>query len=254
MTSYLITGSSRGLGLALVQLLVSKPASEASRVFATARKSNDALAKIVAAHPDRVHFIEMDIVDASSVQKAAKQVAGILEGNNATLDVLVNNAGIATESPDGFEKVTDLENILRVNVVAPHLVTAAFLPLLRKSQIKKIINVSTGGASIGMCHMHHKLVQAHAYKVSKAALSMLTVQYSLDLADEGFCVIALAPGWTKTDMGGKDAHLTVEQSINGMYGIISKVGKEDNGKYLNNSVKHEVPELDEIYSGQVLPW
>ncbi|KAH8824572.1 dehydrogenase [Flagelloscypha sp. PMI_526] len=254
MTSFLITGSSRGLGLALVQLLASKPASEVSHVFATARKPNDALSKVIATHPDKVHFIELDVVDVSSVQKAAKQVEGILEANNATLDVLVNNAGIATRSPDGFEKVTDLENILKVNVLAPHLVTAGFLPLLRKSQIKKIINISTGGASITLCHLHHKAVQSHAYKVSKAALSMLTVQYSLDLADEGFCVIALAPGWTKTDMGGKDAHLTVEQCINGMYGIISKVGKEDNGKYLNNSVKHEVPELDEIYSGQVLPW
>ncbi|KAH8824578.1 dehydrogenase [Flagelloscypha sp. PMI_526] len=254
MNSYLITGSSRGLGLALVQLLASKPASEVSHVFATARKPNDALTKVIAAHPDKVHFIELDVVDAGSVQKAAKQVEGILEANSATLDVLVNNAGISNTSPNGFENVTDLEDILKVNVLAPHLVTAAFLPLLRKSQVKKIINVSTGGASIGMCHMHHKWMHAHAYKVSKAALSMLTVQYSLDLGEEGFCVIALAPGWAKTDMGGNDAHLTVEQCINGMYGIISRVKKEDNGKFLNNSVKHEVPELDDMYSGQEIPW
>ncbi|KAH8809660.1 short-chain dehydrogenase-like protein [Flagelloscypha sp. PMI_526] len=255
MPSYLVTGCSRGLGLALVQLLASKPAPEASHIFATARKLNGALSEVVAAQPDKVHFVELDVTDSGSVQKAVNVVNGTLVAHNSTLDILVNNAGIGPRSPGGkFENVTDFDEILKVNVLAPHLVIAGFLPLLRKSQVKKIINLSSGGASISQAHLRHGRVQAHGYNVSKAAINMLTVQYALDLADEGFCVAAFAPGWTQTDMGGKGAYLTVEQSVNGMYETISKIGKNDNGKYLNNSVKHDVPEVDKQYSGQELPW
>ncbi|KAH8824268.1 short-chain dehydrogenase/reductase SDR [Flagelloscypha sp. PMI_526] len=250
MTSYLITGSSRGIGLALVHLLASKPSSEALHIFATARKTSDALSKIIARHPSKLHFVEMEVTSALAVQKAIKEVGRILEANNATLDVLVNNAGIGNMSPDGkFGAVTNLEETLNTNVLGPHLVTAACLPLLRKSKVKKIINLTSEVASISQARLYRG-IPAHGYKVSKAALNMLTLQYALDLASEDFCVIALAPGSTQTDMGGRNALLTVEQSVKGIYGIITRVGKNDSGKYINNSVE----EVRSMYSGQELPW
>ncbi|KAH8824194.1 dehydrogenase [Flagelloscypha sp. PMI_526] len=256
MASYLVTGSSRGLGLGLVQQLVSKSASEVPHIFATAREAGDALSNIVAAHPERVHFVALDVVDSVSVQAAVNEVATILEAKNAVLDILVNNAGIGSMSPPrNFENVTDLEVTLKTNVLGAHLVTSSFLPLIRKSHVKKIFNVSTGGSSFGLSRPLYRAVPSHAYKVSKAALNMLTVQYALDLEDEGFCVIAFSPGWTQTDMGGGNAHLTVGQCAAGMFGMIQKVEKEDNGKFLNNSVAQEILGVDRnYYSGQEFPW
>ena len=101
MASYLITGASRGIGLALASILASKPASEVSIVYASARTETNALKELVAKSGGRVEFVPVDVTSKGSVEKAAGQVELYLGGKG--LDVLVNGAGILNSTPGGIE-------------------------------------------------------------------------------------------------------------------------------------------------------
>ena len=101
MASYLITGSSRGLGLAMVSHLLTKPAGEVGTIFATARSDNPAnLQQVIEAAAGRVKFVKLDVTDKASVQAAVSAVENLLGGKG--LDVLVNNAGIMNWTQGGI--------------------------------------------------------------------------------------------------------------------------------------------------------
>lgn len=102
MSSYLVTGSSRGLGLALVERLVSLPKAEVGTIFATARQDNSPrLREIVTSSSGRVELVQLDVTDESSVTDAATTVGRQLQGKG--LDFLINNAGVMDWSPAGLE-------------------------------------------------------------------------------------------------------------------------------------------------------
>ncbi|KAH8804313.1 short-chain dehydrogenase-like protein [Flagelloscypha sp. PMI_526] len=255
MSSILVTGAARGLGFGLVQLLASKPASEVKLIFASARKPNDALNKLAAANPGRVHLIELEVADAGSVQKAAKKVETVLNEHKATLDVLVNNAAILNYSPEGVQTmaVADLEETFRINVVGIQIVTTEFLSLLKKGKGKKVVNISSplGSLTLGT---HLTMFTTPAYKVSKAAVNMLTVQWANDFGKDGFSFIALSPGWVKTDMGTDQAELSVDQSVNGILQAITNTDASSNGKFLDIEVKGWEPTPLNSYTGGAIPW
>ncbi len=103
MASYLITGASRGFGLALVHELAALPASDVTKIFATARGDAPALAELVKKLPDRVFFVQLDVTSEASIKKAAAEVEAILAGRG--LDVLINNAGVCQYAPDGVQSM-----------------------------------------------------------------------------------------------------------------------------------------------------
>ncbi|KAH8828642.1 short-chain dehydrogenase-like protein [Flagelloscypha sp. PMI_526] len=253
MSSILVTGAARGLGFGLVQLLASKPTSEVNLIFASARRAGDDLVKLAAANPGRVHLIEIEVTDVTSVQNAAKKVERILAERNATLDVLVNNAGIMNSTPDGIQAMTDLEDTFRINVVGTHIVTTEFLPLLKKGKGKKVINISTGVGSFALAP-YLAIFPTPAYKISKTAVNMLTVQWANDFGKEGFTFFALSPGWVKTDMGSDKAELTVEQSVNGIFKRINESDSTLNGKFLDIDVEGWEPTPMSAYNGGEIPW
>ncbi|KAL1620767.1 hypothetical protein SLS56_009537 [Neofusicoccum ribis] len=237
MASYLITGSSRGIGLAVAALLASKPSSEVSKVFASARSNTDSLREIIAEYAGRVEYVQLDVTSEESVKEAARQVEKSLDGRG--LDVLINNAGIMSKGTS-VDKMEDLEKVFSINVTGVQYVSTAFLPLLRKGSLKKVINI------------FHPVP---AYMVSKAALNMLTVQWSLTLESEGFTVVALSPGWIKTDLGGSYADLTIEQGSTATLDIILRVTAEDTGKFFNVHVAGwEKAEGINQYDGKCPPW
>ncbi|GAT30053.1 similar to short-chain dehydrogenase [Aspergillus luchuensis] len=216
MASYLITGASRGIGLATARTLASKPASEVSVIFAAARTQTDDLKRLVAQSPGRVHHVSMDVENKDSIQTAVATVESVLLGKG--LDVLINNAGIMPSTRGGIE------------------------------------NISTTLGSITMAP-RFALFPVPAYKVSKAALNMLTVQYAQSFADQGFTFLAISPGWVKTDLGGERADITAEQSVKGLLDIIVPATQEDNGKFFNIRVPGwEQAEGLNQYDGAVVPW
>jgi NAD(P)-dependent dehydrogenase (short-subunit alcohol dehydrogenase family) len=82
---------------------------------------------------------------------------------------------------------------------------------------------------------------AHIYRTSKAALNALAKTLAADLADRGITVVAVSPGWVKTDMGGTGAPLTPKASVDQLRSLIKNVTLYDSGKFLN-------------YDGNELPW
>ncbi|KAK6439094.1 hypothetical protein LTR95_004708 [Oleoguttula sp. CCFEE 5521] len=255
MASYLITGTSQGLGLALTTKLLSLPASQVSHIFALTRSApSPDLQKLLDAHSDRSTSVIASVTDGLAIEAAAKQVSSAL--GDKGLDVLINNAGAADANPGGMRsvKAEQMKELFELNVVGVQTVTAAFLPLLEKGKEKKIVNLSTSLASISMA-AHTHFAPTYAYKISKAAVNMLTVQYSLDLKDQGFTVFALTPGWLKTKLGGVDyAHLSVEQGAEEVVRIVRAASPEVNGKLLNIKVPgYKFGEI-EAYDGGEIPW
>lgn len=101
MASYLITGTSRGIGLKLAEILAAKPASEVSVIFAATRTETDALKQLAAKSAGHVEIVSIDVTSEESVKQAVSKVEQSLGGKG--LDVLINNAGIMNSTPNGIE-------------------------------------------------------------------------------------------------------------------------------------------------------
>ncbi|EFX02869.1 short chain dehydrogenase reductase [Grosmannia clavigera kw1407] len=254
MASFLVTGASRGLGLALTKELVSLPAAQVSMIFACARGDAPPLHDIAKASHGRVVVIKLDVTDQASIKTAASQVETALGGKG--LDVLINNAGVCQYAFNGITSMDNLEESFGINVLGVHWVTRTFLPLLQKGTLKKVINISTTIGSIALAR-DAALLPAPSYKISKAALNALTVQYALEYEKEGFTFAALCPGWLKTELGGGDmADLTPEQGAKASIDIIfNKTQAEINGQLPKVFVKGwEKPGGRNVYDGTNAPW
>ena len=103
MASYLITGASRGIGLALAGILAAKPVSEVSIVYAAVRTETNALKELIAKSGGRVELVSIDVTSKESVEKAASQVELSLGGKG--LDVLICSAGALNSTPGGIENM-----------------------------------------------------------------------------------------------------------------------------------------------------
>lgn len=144
MACYLITGTARGLGLELTRQLSELPPSRVGQIFAVTRSAPPLpLQHLIDKSNDRIINIITFVEDTESVERAADEVRGYL-GRGKGLDVLVNNAAIQWKSSngktDGF-RPEELMGVLNTNVVGPHRMIVAFLPLLRAGGLKKVINV-----------------------------------------------------------------------------------------------------------------
>ncbi|KAF6803149.1 short chain oxidoreductase [Colletotrichum musicola] len=139
MATFLITGASRGFGLALVRELASRPCSDVGTVVAAARGDSSDLNDLAKSSDGRVVVVKLDVTDEASVKKAAAEVETKLSGKG--LDVLINNAGICQYAGDGVKSMENLQESLDVNVFGVHRVTRAFLSLLQQGKLKKVANM-----------------------------------------------------------------------------------------------------------------
>ncbi|GIC94558.1 uncharacterized protein Aud_001887 [Aspergillus udagawae] len=224
MSTYLITGTSRGLGLALVRHLANLPSSSVGTIFATSRSEHPSLQEL-SQQSDRIQWVKCDVTDAESIQDAARTVQSKLQGKG-----------------------------LDTNVNGVHNVTREFLPLLREGRRKLVVNISSTLGSMTLAPVY-KSAPTPAYKISKAALSMLTVQYAQDYESEGFTFLAVSPGWLQTDAGGSRADLPPATGAKAVLDIIQKATPSQNGKFLNIHVPgwEENKGLNQ-YDGKEVPW
>lgn len=140
MSSYLVTGASRGLGLEMVRDLASKPASEVSIVIATIRSAAPAaLEEIISQSQGRVVTVQLEVSDPASVTAAAGQVKELLGGRG--LDVLINNVAVSNTTHTSVTDTTTLQSTFNVNVVSVQNLTVALLPLLREGTRKTVLNM-----------------------------------------------------------------------------------------------------------------
>lgn len=199
--SVLITGTSRGLGLAMVRNCLRAGAL----VFAAARHPDATdLVSLQDAYGPRLIRIPMDVTRTDSVSAAAKRVAQ----HTDWLDLVVNNAAahpVDTKEPLETMNPDHCLDIFDVNTIGPLRVVKAFLPLLERSRIPTVANISSDAGSIGTSRRDREF----AYCMSKAALNMESVLLQNHLLDRGIRVLAIHPGWVRTDMGGPRAPLDV---------------------------------------------
>jgi len=148
-----------------------------------------------------VHAVQLDVDDDASVARAARWVAD----HFGRCDALVNNAAIDYDT-DQQASTADLDRVHRIvetNLFGAWRTTLAFLPLLRRSEHPRIVNVSSGAGSVTRMG-----AGPPGYQVSKAALNALTRTLAAELEHDNILVNAVCPGWTATDMGrgGRSVH------------------------------------------------
>ncbi|TPR04689.1 Meiotically up-regulated protein [Aspergillus niger] len=157
--------------------------------------------------------------------ESAEEVRSAL--NQQSLDMLINCAGVHSETHGKLALMSDLEYQLSVNVTGTHNVLRHYLPLMQNSNVKKIINISSAYGSMTSARAV-SYAPCPAYKISKAALNALTVQYALSYEEEGFIFLSVSPGWLQSDMGGKNADLTVPQGAEAVLSISLSAERTDN--------------------------
>ncbi|WP_269857532.1 SDR family oxidoreductase [Streptomyces sp. RPT161] len=198
----LVTGANKGIGREIARLL-------AAQGFIVYVGSRDADRGRQAAQEigGGARPLRLDVTDAAGIAEAAAW----LDREVGRLDVLVNNAGISiTLDPPVASDVEEFRRTYETNVFGVLAVTNAFLPALRRSPHPRIVNVSSGTASLTWSTGPNPQFATGsgggaAYRSSKAALNALTVFYALTLAEEGFKVNALAPGLRATDLNERAA-------------------------------------------------
>lgn len=214
MEKVLITGAGRGLGLALTRCFL----KAGYQVYAGLLHP-DQPPDLPGEDLERVTFLPLDVARMDSIRAAAASLAA----QTASLDVLINNAGVFLVDKSAPLEDIDLddgvlETSMTINAYGPLRVTQQFLPFLQTGGRKLIVNVSSESGSIGDCWRSREF----AYSMSKAALNMATRLVYNYLAPQGFQVLAVHPGWLQTDMGGPGAIVPAADAADQIYSLTQR--------------------------------
>jgi len=209
MSSYVVTGASRGIGLELVRQLSSDPKNT---IFALVRNKAGSTDLQELAHTNgnqNVHIVEADISDYKTIKSAAEEVSKLSGGK---LDVLINNAALMRHDrgtltvdayPDEETLEKDFELFFKTNVIGTTHTINAFLPLILAGSSKKVIVVSSSVGSLGFT-LSSGFSVAVPYAASKAAVNMIVAKFAVRFRKEGLVFLAVNPGLVKTMPGTKE--------------------------------------------------
>ena len=229
----LVTGANKGIGYETARQLARRGVA----VLIGARdeqRGKEAAAKLRAEGQD-AEFLQLDVSDETTHEAARRFV----ESNFGKLDILVNNAGIAlelTEKPSEG-KMQNLRKTFETNFFGAISVTQTLLPLIRKSDAGRIVNVSSGLASLtqhtdpGWEFYQFKPL---AYNASKTALNAFTIMLAHELKDTPIKVNSADPGYTATDMNDHRGPRTVEQGATVIVELATLPAEGATGGYFND--------------------
>ena len=226
MSTILITGANRGIGLEFAKQFHAK----GWKVWATSRSISNAGELIGIISYENV--IELDVSQSDQVIAMENQ----LREQNVKLRCLINNAGVMTDRV-GIDKVSqdDMVQAFKVNSASPVMLVQTLLPMLKSGC--KIVNISSLMGSI----TDNSSGGYYSYRMSKAALNMAVKSMSQDLRRKNISVFAFHPGWVRTRMGSLIAPVSTKKSVNGMMHILDQLSISDTGKFYN-------------FKGEELPW
>ena len=223
MPTLLITGANRGIGLEL-----SKQFLESGwQVLATCRNPSNATE--LNALSD--NYSELLTIHALDVAKE-DQITALKETLADTpIDILFNNAGVyGGESGDfGSSNTAVWLDTFNINVISPMKMMEAFVDNVEKGNKKLIASMSSKMGSMS----DNGSGGAYAYRSSKAALNSVMTSAHHDLKTKGISSIILHPGWVRTDMGGPNGELSVEESATQLLKILINASIEDSGKFFD---------------------
>lgn len=226
MPTVFITGASQGLGLEHAR----RYAGRGWQVRATARNPAGALAQLARSYPDLVRTAPLDVTDGGAIDALARDWSG------EAFDVLLNNAG--TYGPlgapqgmayQGLERMDFAiwRSILEVNLLGPFRIAVAFRPHLARGARRCLVMMSSDLGSIAQ----NRQGGSYAYRSSKAGLNMITRGMAVEWPD--LTVVAMAPGWTRTALGGEAAPLDAAASVRDQQDVIDRLTPADSGRFLN---------------------
>lgn len=229
----LVTGANKGIGFEVARQL----AGRGDTVLLGARnheRGREAEAKLKAEGLD-VRFVHLDVEDAETHRTAANFIADKF----GRLDVLVNNAGVALDA--GYKASTVTQDLLRktfdTNFFGVIALTQAVLPLLKKSDAGRIVNVSSGLGSLtnhGDPAWEFYEVKPLAYNSSKTALNAFTVMLAHELKDTNIKVNSADPGFTATDLNAHSGYKTVGQGASVILGLATLPHDGVTGSYFDD--------------------
>ena len=222
MPTVLITGAGRGLGLELAR----QYAKDGWRVIGTVRARAAELEKTGA------QILNVDVTRFSDVATLSSALKG------EAIDLLFCNAGIIGKRGMtlGRFDYAEWEKVLRVNLLGAAAVIEGLVDNVAASERKTIAMMSSRLGSIS-----ETSGDTLPYATSKAALNLLARGLAAKLSEKNIVVVALSPGWVRTDMGGQSAPLIPEASVRGLRKVLEGLRREDSGRFLS-------------YDGTTIPW
>jgi len=235
MPAVLITGANRGIGFQHAH----QYAAQGWQVYACARNPADSagLNALMQENPATVQLCKLDVRDHQAVDALAIELRG------QPIDVLLNNAGtfgpLGAPAGMGYQSIANMDydiwrNILEINLLAPFKIATAFHDHVAASRMRLLVMMSSGLASIADNQGH-----SYAYRSSKAGLNMLAKGLATEWPE--IIVIAMAPGWCKTDLGGADALLDPADSVRCQQQTYKSLTAADSGRFID-------------MHGQTVPW
>ena len=237
----LITGANRGIGFETAKQL----GEEGITVITAARQlsaAEETASKLKAQGIDAV-ALQLDVVSEADRKAAAK----FIEEKFGKLDILINNAGIASST--GFSVVNsqtsdeDLVNVFQTNLFAIVALTRTLLPLLKKAPAARIVNLSSILGSLTLHATPGSPIEAFkslAYDASKSALNAYTIHLAYELRDTPIKVNSAHPGWVKTEMGSDAAPMEIPDGAKTSVALALLGSDGPNGRF--------------IHMGEELPW
>ena len=240
-STVLITGSNRGIGLALAE----NYAQQGWNVIATCRKPNKA-ADLVSLREEynNVNIERLDVTSQEQIKELAEKYNGI------PIDILLNNAGILGDVEDqifGSLNEETFEQVFAVNTLAPLKVSEAFVEHVSLSQQKKIVSMTSG---LGSMQITANQSYFYFYRMSKAALNMAVVAMNASLREQGIISALIAPGQVDTELLAESGYrgpnkITPDESAKSLIRIIDSLSQESVKKNGNKAIN-----VDD----RVLPW
>jgi NAD(P)-dependent dehydrogenase (short-subunit alcohol dehydrogenase family) len=226
MSTVLITGASRGLGLEFA----AQYAADGYLVHAACRDPDEATALRAVGRGVRVH--RMDVTSPAEVTELAR----LLQGE--PIDLLINNAGVFGPRDYGLGHIdfAAWERVLRINTLAPLRVAETFVDHVARGDLKRMAFITSRLGSIA-----ENAGGGYIYKSSKAALNAAVRSLAGDLGSRRIVAVVIHPGWVQTDMGGANATLRPAESVASMRRVLARLTPDDNGRFFN-------------YDGGALPW
>jgi NAD(P)-dependent dehydrogenase (short-subunit alcohol dehydrogenase family) len=229
MTTVLITGANRGIGLELSQQYF----TNGDRVYACCRNTNTAeeLTALANCSDGKVTIHTMDVSSEDSIKACAEDLSG------TSINVLINNAGVYGGEHQSFgdANLADWLMTLQINTIGPFRVAEAFQKHLQSANNPKMMTISSqvGASTFSM--------PIYAYASSKAAVNKVMQILASEWQQHGISVSLIHPGWVQTDMGGADAAITPQESAEGIRQVIEKMDMTNTGSFFK-------------WNGEIHPW